>query len=168
MRRFPSYSGCPVCGSPDVNPHTLAVRWEWEDSTGAVVGRFRPGIHHLGYENRLHGGLMAALLDEAMAWACAMRMRSYCVTGDLQVRFKNAAPLGEDLLIIGRAKGEEWGPYVRAAGEARAADGSVLATAAATFAALPRHESERLRQALTFESGDVDVLEHDDRDADQP
>jgi acyl-coenzyme A thioesterase PaaI-like protein len=165
MRRFPSYPGCPVCGSPDVNPHSLAVRWEWEESTRTVVGRFRPGIHHLGYENRLHGGLLAALLDEAMAWACAVRMRSYCVTGDLQVRFKDAAPLGEPLVVSGRAEGDRWGRYVRATGEARAADGIVFATAGATFAALPRPESERLRQALVFEPGDVDVLERDDRDA---
>jgi acyl-coenzyme A thioesterase PaaI-like protein len=151
-----------------VNPHTLAVVWEWEDSTRTVIGRFSPGIHHLGYPNRLHGGLLAALLDEAMAWACAMRMGSYCVTGDLQVRFKDAAPLGETLVVIGSAEGDGWGPYVRATGEARAADGTLLASASATFAALPRTESERLRAALVFGPGDVDVLAGGDRNADQP
>lgn len=165
MRRFPSYPGCPVCGTPEANPHTLGVRWEWESSTRTVVGRFRPGIHHLGYENRLHGGLLSALLDEAMAWACAVRMGSYCVTGDLHVRFKGAVPVGETVEVTGRADGDGWGPYVRATGEARGTGGTLLASAVATFAALPRSESERLREALAFEPGDMDVLADDEPDA---
>jgi acyl-coenzyme A thioesterase PaaI-like protein len=158
MRAFPSYPGCPVCGDPRVNPHTLAVRWEWDELAQAAVCRFVPGRHQAGYENRMHGGLLTALLDEAMAWACAVAKKSYCVTGELQVRFLAATGLGSPLEVSGRADGERWGPYVRASGEVRAADGSILATATAVFSALPRSESETLRQALAFAPGDLDVL----------
>lgn len=160
-RHFPSYPGCPVCGDPAVNPHTLSVRWAWDADSAAVLGEFVPGPHHGGYENSLHGGILSALLDEAMAWACAMRMRSYCVTGDLQVRFKRTARLGQRIEIRARAGGESWGPYVRATGEARDHDGAVLAIASATFAAMPRVEAERLRGALLFTAGDLDVLADD-------
>ena len=157
-QRFPAYPGCPVCGDPNVNPQTLAVRWEWDSDASRVVGRFIPGPHHLGYENRMHGGLLSALLDEAMAWASAVRMGSYCVTGELQVRFKEPATVGHPLEISARAEGEGWGPYVRSSGEVRAADGTLVAVATATFAAMPRDEARRLRAGLAFEPGDLDVL----------
>jgi len=131
----------------------------WDPEARAVLGRFLPGPHHAGYENRLHGGLLTSLLDEAMAWACAVRVGSYCVTGDLQVRFKGAVRLGEAVVISGRADGEAWGPYVRASGEARAESGELLATAFATFAAMPLEESRRLRAALRFDAGELDVLD---------
>jgi uncharacterized protein (TIGR00369 family) len=141
-----------------VNPHTLSVRWEWDEDSDAVTGRFVPGPHHGGYENRLHGGILTALLDEAMAWASAVRMRSYCVTGDLQVRFKRPAALGQPIEVRARADGESWGPYVRSTGEALGPDGAILAVASATFAAMPRADAERLRRALRFEAEDLDVL----------
>lgn len=157
-QRFPTYPACPVCGDPGVNPHALGVRWEWDAEGARVVGRFLPGPHHLGYENRLHGGILSALLDEAMAWACAVRMGSYCVTGKLQVRFKTGAPVGRPIEVSARAGGESWGRYVRASGEVRAPDGTLHAVAAATFAAMPRDEARRLRAALAFAPGDLDVL----------
>ncbi|MGV8042108.1 MAG: PaaI family thioesterase [Thermoanaerobaculaceae bacterium] len=157
-QRFPAYPGCPVCGDPNVNPHALGVRWEWDGDASRVVGQFVPGPHHLGYENRMHGGILSALLDEAMAWACAVRVRSYCVTGELQVRFKAAAAVGRPIEISARADGDGWGPYVRSSGEARAADGTLVAVATATFAAVPRDEARRLRRALAFAPGDLDVL----------
>lgn len=157
-RRFPGYPACPVCGDPKINPHALGVVWEWDDAESKVVGRFVPGPLHLGYENRLHGGILSALLDEAMAWACAVRMGSYCVTGELGVRFKEAARAGSPIEISARAEGDTWGPYVRANGAARGEDGTLLAVASATFAAMPREEAVRLRTALVFGPEDFDVL----------
>ena len=155
-RTFPRYPACPVCGDPAVNPATLAVTWSWDETAGRVVGRFTPGPHHAGYAERLHGGLLSTLLDECMAWAAAMAAGSYCTTGDLQVRFKTPARLGEELVVTGWSE-TAWGPYVRTRGAASAA-GAILATASATFAAMPRAEALVLRAALNFTEHDIDVL----------
>lgn len=156
LRTFPRYPSCPVCGDRAVNPGALEVSWSWEEATSQVVGHFTPGSHHCGYANRLHGGLLSTLLDEAMAWAAAMVTGSYCTTGELKVRFRQSARLGQPLTVRAWAE-TSWGPYVRTRGEAAAA-GAILATASATFAAMPREEALALRAALTFRPTDIDVL----------
>lgn len=158
IRSFPSYPACPVCGDREVNPGALAMRWEWDEERRCVVGRFRPGAEHAGYAGRLHGGILSALLDECLAWACAVERRAYCITGELSVRFKAPARLGETIELTGRAV-SSWGPYVRAAGEARSPRGDLIATATSTFATLSREESLRLHAALRFAPGDLDVLD---------
>ena len=158
MCTFPIYPGCPVCGDPAVNRATLGVRWRWEASRRRVVGRFTPGPDHGGYAGRLHGGVLSALLDECMAWACAVERHTYCLTGDLQVRFKTPASLNEPVEIHAVAR-DGWGRYLHARGEARSPAGDLFASAVATFAALPLEESRRLRLGLRFEPGDLDVLQ---------
>jgi acyl-coenzyme A thioesterase PaaI-like protein len=98
-----------------------------------VVGHFTPGRDHAGYAGRMHGGILSALLDECMAWACAVERRSFCVTGDLRIRFKSTARLGEEIEVTGVAE-TGWGHYLHASGEANSAGGAMLATATATFA----------------------------------
>ena len=158
FRTFPTYPACPVCGDPTVNPAALAVRWGWDEERGCVVGRFCPGDEHTGYAGRLHGGILSALFDECLAWACAVKRRSYCMTGELSVRFKTPARLGETIEVTGRAL-TSWGPYVRAEGEARSPHGDLIASASSTFAALTREESLKLHAALHFAPDDWDVLE---------
>ncbi len=156
-RTFPSYPSCPVCGDPNVTPGALAVRWEWDERRACVVGRFLPSGEHAGYAGRLHGGILSALFDECLAWACAVARGVFCTTGELAVRFKAPARLGETIEVSGRAL-TWWGPYVRAQGEARSATGGLIATASSTFAALSREESLRLSAALHFGPEDWDVL----------
>ena len=79
------------------------------------------------------------------------------MTGELSVRFKAAAKLGESIELSGRAL-TSWGPYVRAEGEARSPAGELIATASSTFAVLSREESLALRAALRLAPGDLDVL----------
>jgi acyl-coenzyme A thioesterase PaaI-like protein len=122
-----------------------------------VIGHFVPDGRHAGYAGIVHGGLLSALLDECLAWACAVARRSYCVTGELNVRFKRPASLGDRLEISGWTTAS-WGRYQKAEGQARAGDGTLLATVAATFSAMPREHAEALRRALVFEPGDLDVL----------
>jgi acyl-coenzyme A thioesterase PaaI-like protein len=158
MQPFPTFPRCPVCGDPGVNPGALAVRWYWDQDRSCVVGSFTPTDVHTGYAGRMHGGLVSSLLDEAMAWACAVEKRAYCVTGELSVRFKTAAALGDALRVDARVAGKGWGPYVKAEAELRSSTGELHASARATFAALGREESLAMRDALVLAPGDLDVL----------
>ncbi|MFH1176114.1 MAG: PaaI family thioesterase [Acidobacteriota bacterium] len=156
-RRFPNYPDCPVCGDHEVNPVTLGVRWSWDDESQRVIGCFTPDRRHTGYAGRLHGGVLSALMDECLAWACAKERASFCITGELTMRFKLPALLGEEIALSGWVVTAR-GPYVRAAGETRGPDGRLIATAVGTFRALPREESEALAQSLRLAPGDVDIL----------
>lgn len=158
LRPFPTYPRCPVCGDPGVNPAALGVRWFYDGEASRVVGVFSGGPDHAGYGDTLHGGTIAALLDECLAWACAVGRGTYYVTGELKLRYLRAAPLATPLQISGRV-GEARGPYVRAEGDVRLADGTLVASAVGTFAAMPHEKALRLRAALVLSPGDLDVLE---------
>lgn len=147
-----------MCGDRTLHPGSLGVTWWWDEAVLEAFGSFSAGSGHAGYAGRVHGGVLASLLDECMAWACAVRRGSYCVTGDLRVRFKEPAPLAESLEVRARVAGATWGPYLQAEGEIRTDSGVVVATASASFAALPRDQALRLREGLRFLPGDLDVL----------
>lgn len=157
LRRFPSYPACPVCGDPATNPSSLGVLWSWDPQRRAALGRFTPGPLHAGYAGTLHGGILTTLLDECLAWACAVHMRAYCVTGELDVRFRRPAVIGDELVLSGWSL-NSWGRFVKARGEARSETRGEVATCLATFVALPPAESEALHAALRLEPDDVDVL----------
>jgi acyl-coenzyme A thioesterase PaaI-like protein len=154
---LPYQPACPVCGDPAVNPRALGFRFSLDLETKEVFCHLRWDPHDWGFVGRVHGGLVAMALDEAMAWACAALRRTFCVTGELKVRLPKPIPSGEELILWAQA-GETWGNFTRARAQLRQSNGEVLASATASFAALPREESVRLKQFLVFRPGDVDVL----------
>lgn len=147
-----------MCGDPAVNSSTLAMRWSLDEGDGTVIGLFHPTERHGGYAGRLHGGILAALFDECLAWACAYSCGTFCLTGELTVRFRTAATIGEPISLRGWTV-DRWGRYLRAEGEAHSPAAGVLASARGTFSQIPREESLAMRSALRFAPGDIDVLE---------
>jgi acyl-coenzyme A thioesterase PaaI-like protein len=74
---------CLICGFR--NPWSLGMRFEPGEG-GTVCGRFHGDARLQGYQGILHGGVLAALLDSAMAH-CLFHRGVQGVTGDLHVRF---------------------------------------------------------------------------------
>jgi uncharacterized protein (TIGR00369 family) len=60
--------------------------------------RLRAEPHQCGYQNVMHGGITAALLDECMAWAAARVTHRVCVTGDLNIRYLKRIPLDRETM----------------------------------------------------------------------
>lgn len=92
---------CYVCGED--NPAGLKVRFDINESGRTAVGRFLPRKEHEGYENIVHGGVIAAVLDEAMvklAWHCGIP----AVSAEITVKFKAPAAPGDDLRVFSRIK----------------------------------------------------------------
>jgi acyl-coenzyme A thioesterase PaaI-like protein len=88
---------CFACG-PD-NAEGMQLVFEYgEDSARAV---FEPKRRFAGWTTIVHGGIMATLLDEAMAHA-AIAAGIRAVTGRLAVRFRKAAPIDEPLVAAGK------------------------------------------------------------------
>ena len=72
--------GCFGCG--DDNPIGLHLRFT-RDQEG-VKASFIPGPEHQGFDDVIHGGIISAVLDEAMAWAAAYA-GFWAVTGEMRI-----------------------------------------------------------------------------------
>ena len=99
---------CFVCGQD--NPIGLRLRWRL-DPDGLARAEFRPGRQHQGWRGVVHGGILASLLDEAMA----QRLRfsgAHAVTASLTVRYRRPAPTSGLLIAEARLVAERSRAYV--------------------------------------------------------
>lgn len=87
---------CFACGTR--NPIGLQLKFKQHGER--VEASFLPKREYQGYNGVLHGGIIATLLDEALAWAS--KPEGITVTASLEVRFKKPIPIGEPLKVIGR------------------------------------------------------------------
>jgi acyl-coenzyme A thioesterase PaaI-like protein len=77
---------------------------EFEDlGSDGVRARTVLASEFQGWRGIAHGGIAIALLDEAMAHAAGFAGHRG-VTASINVRFRQAVPLGEPLSVIGRVK----------------------------------------------------------------
>src|SRR5271157_5641773 len=81
---------CFVCGKN--NPCGLKLSFNLCD--GKITSEFTPSALHAGYKNITHGGIITALLDEAMIQA-ALAQGMAPVTADIRVRFKKHLIAGQ-------------------------------------------------------------------------
>ena len=88
---------CYVCGQENPIGFKLKVRQE----NGETLASFTPGPYHSGFTEKVHGGVLCALLDEVMVYLPFLQgLKS--VTGKMDVRFRRPARPGEPLQIRGR------------------------------------------------------------------
>ena len=113
-------SGCYVCGRE--NPIGLAVEFQINEEARSIRAKFIPQKDHQGYEGIVHGGILSALLDEAMA-KLAYSLAIPAVTAEITVKFKSPASPGDELNITGKLLHETHG-LIRA--EAKIERGPVL------------------------------------------
>jgi uncharacterized protein (TIGR00369 family) len=96
--RFSDDGWCYVCG-PE-NPRGLRLCWSL-DADGAARARFRPEREHQGWRGVVHGGIIGALLDEAMAqWA--VKNGKPTVTGSIEIHYRRPVPI--DAVLLAEAK----------------------------------------------------------------
>jgi uncharacterized protein (TIGR00369 family) len=90
---------CFVCGKE--NPSGLGVDFEINREWRSISAKFTPSDIHQGYERIVHGGVLSALLDEAMA-KLTVSLGIPAVTAEITVSFKAPAAPGEELFVSGR------------------------------------------------------------------
>jgi acyl-coenzyme A thioesterase PaaI-like protein len=89
-------SKCFGCGQE--NPIGLRLRFHSEGNI--VKAHFTPTEFYQGYPGYLHGGIICAILDEAMGWAAYnLSSGSLAITSKAQVKFKRPLPIDEPLII---------------------------------------------------------------------
>lgn len=89
---------CFVCG--DKNEIGLKLRFQLDRETQTATTTTVLKEHFSGWINAAHGGIICALLDEAMVYAGAAA-GWFVVTGNIRVKFRKPVPVGETLTIEG-------------------------------------------------------------------
>ncbi|MBV5318374.1 MAG: PaaI family thioesterase [Desulfobulbaceae bacterium] len=79
----PEHAHCFICG--DFHPGSWGLSFA-KTEDGGVETKFAVGSELQGYDNIVHGGVIATLLDAAMTH-CLFHRGIQAVTGDLRVRF---------------------------------------------------------------------------------
>jgi uncharacterized protein (TIGR00369 family) len=118
---------CLVCGVD--NRFGLHTRF-YETDDNEVIAVFRSRDEHQSYPGIVHGGISAALLDEAIGRAIMVHYGrdAFGVTLDLQVKYRKPVPLGETLKAVARITSDK-GRMFEGTGELYLADGSVAVSA---------------------------------------
>jgi uncharacterized protein (TIGR00369 family) len=112
---------CFVCGRD--NP--IGLKLTFTRRGDMVRAEFTPSELHAGFEGLIHGGILAALMDDAMANVWYVRGQE-AVTAKIEIRFRREARPGEPLVITAEPAGAKGGMVMaRATVERR--DGVVVA-----------------------------------------
>jgi acyl-coenzyme A thioesterase PaaI-like protein len=130
----PNSRKCFVCGVE--NPSGLNLRF-YETGPGEVTAEVRAPERFQGFPGVVHGGVVAAVLDEAAGRAVmAGAPTRFMYTAKLEVSYRQPTPVGVLLQLTGRVSRLR-GRLARATAELRLPDGTLTADAEALLAEVP-------------------------------
>lgn len=128
---------CFACGGTNPIGMHLAI----ELSEGAASTSWTAGHDFVGWEEKVHGGILATLLDEVMAWAPSSH-DSWAVTAEIRIRYRSPANPGETLTARGWVTSRRRRIY-EVSGEVRGEDGRLVAEGEGRFlGASPTEKAE--------------------------
>jgi acyl-coenzyme A thioesterase PaaI-like protein len=148
MPHYPKFDGCFGC-APDHSAHFagLGVRAVGAGEFELVLS---PG--HQGAPGRVHGGVLAAALDEAMG-IVAWSLGRPCATAHLEVDYLALVPLGGAVHITARCADQDGRKmYLEAEARLEMGSGPVAARASALYVRV-RNWTAQLSSNWNTESG---------------
>jgi uncharacterized protein (TIGR00369 family) len=101
----PNSKYCFVCGLE--NEFGLKSKF-YEMENGELIATFIPAEEHQSYPGRLHGGVSAAILDEAIGRLTINHKGSglWGVTLEFSMKFRKPVPLDKEVLVRARITSE--------------------------------------------------------------
>ena len=84
---------CYVC--EPANPNGLRIPFSYDDETRVVHADFAFGAEYSGSPKYVHGGVVLALLDEAMAWAAIASAGRFAVVRETTTTFEHGVLVGQ-------------------------------------------------------------------------
>jgi uncharacterized protein (TIGR00369 family) len=130
---LPHTAGCLVCGPG--NPKGLRLQLFVDPETGIVQTRFVTKIEHIGFEGVAHGGVIATVMDEVMVWAASWAGKRFCLCGEMSVRFRHRAEVGQPLICTARVESVR-SKLIATIGEATDESGRIVATSTGKYVPL--------------------------------
>lgn len=144
MEKQPASRNCFVCGRE--NPLSLKINF-FANEQGQVQAKVKIADLFEGYPGMVHGGVIAAMLDEAAGRSHMQGPNDFMVTVQLNIRYRKPVPSNEELLLIGVA-GQRKGRIAKAKSQVLLEDGTVLAEAEGVFVDLPQEKIDEVDPSL--------------------
>ncbi|HET8678841.1 MAG TPA: PaaI family thioesterase [bacterium] len=126
-------SSCFVCGPQN----SIGLHAQFAQDGKRIVGEFVPTDLHVGFTGLVHGGILAAVLDDALAWL-GYYVGEELVTARLAIRYRQPARPGQRLRVEAEETGRR-GALRHGRAVLRTDDGQVVAEAEATLLRAPNH-----------------------------
>jgi uncharacterized protein (TIGR00369 family) len=134
MTRQPNSKHCFVCGlESEVG---LKLRFD-DNGADEVRSEFTVPSRYQGYPGVVHGGIIAAMLDEIAGRVIMIGSHNrFMMTGKLDLKYRKPAPVETPLTLVARLIRDR-GRLAEAHSEVRLPDGSVAAEAEITLVQIP-------------------------------
>lgn len=130
----PNSRNCFVCGM--ANPFGLGLRF-YQTGEGEVTAEYTVPEHFQGYPGIVHGGVVAAMLDEIAGRAhMGGDPPRFMYTAKMDIRYRKNVPVGQSLRLVGRAGRSKHHSAV-SFGEIYGPEGDLLAEAEVLLVNLP-------------------------------
>jgi uncharacterized protein (TIGR00369 family) len=155
MLELPHTAGCIVCGKD--NPHGLQLSLHVDPGSGAVTTRYTSRPQHIGFVGIIHGGVLATILDEAMVWAATWTGKRFCVCGELQVRYRQPAPVGKTMLIEAKVQAVR-SRLIETTGTIVSEDGTIYTAATGKYVPVPRENNAEFVETLIADPATSNTL----------
>lgn len=127
---YKSSNYCFACGRD--NP--FGLRLEISGDANEVHTTFTIKQRYEGFKDITHGGIVATILDEMIAWVCRKRNLDV-LTAELIVRYKKKLPVGEMVQATGRII-QEHGRLIVGESLIKDSKGQIIATGQAKILAV--------------------------------
>ena len=139
MDKIAGTPGCFVLDGAKSNPRALNPEIAWNGEAKRIETRFVADSTWAGFEGVVHGGLLAAVADETMAWAIEREHGKWAYTGELRLRFLKPVLVGKPYLALGWVDSIEGRKFMTKC-EIRNSEGDLAAAADSVFIYLPELE----------------------------
>ena len=134
MIKQPNSDFCFVCGRK--NPHGLYMTF-YDNGNNEVCSEYTVSEEYQGYPGVVHGGVVAAMLDEVVARVAMIGdPHHFMMTVKLAIKYRYPVPTETPLKVIGRIIRLR-GRLGKAVGEIYSPDGTLVAEAEMTLADVP-------------------------------
>jgi uncharacterized protein (TIGR00369 family) len=156
--RQPNSRHCFVCGMENAIGLKLVF---YEDGPDSVVSHVELDDRYQGYPGIVHGGISAAMLDEAVGRAAMIgRHTHFMLTARIEVRYRHPVPVGERLRLTGKLISLR-GRVAKAHSELQLPNGILAAQAEATLVDLPDENMDETQLRTlgwqVYADGDLDT-----------
>lgn len=146
---------CFICGI-DNDSGLKANFYEMEDGTLVTIVKGKE--IHQSYPNRMHGGVISALIDESVGRSIwILEPDTWGVTMDLQMKYRKPVPLDEDLKVVSKIT-KNTKRVFEGIGYLINKDNQVLAEGTARYIKLSLNDIDNNSQV----ESDINVLVEDD------
>jgi acyl-coenzyme A thioesterase PaaI-like protein len=130
----PNSDYCFVCGR--LNPHGLHMTF-FDNGVDEVYADYTVGAAYQGYPGLVHGGIVAAMLDEVVGRVAMIGdHHHFMMTVRLDLKYRHPVPVETPLRLVGRSERMR-GRLGRAVGKLQLPGGIVAVEAALTLADVP-------------------------------